>query len=123
MSSTSPLTSEKLAILCGQAALNKKAEDVVILDLRSVSTFTDFFVICSGNSEPQLKAIANELQEQLHKDYGRHPLRVDGVPFSQWVIVDFGDVLVHIFNQDKRALYALEDLWGEAPRLALPSEA
>ena len=88
-----------------------------------MSTFTDFFVICSGNSEPHLKAIANEIQEHLHKEHGRHPLRVDGIPFSQWVIVDFGDVLVHIFNEEKRALYALEDLWGEAPRLTLPIEA
>ena len=123
MPSTSSLTSEKLALLCAQAALDKKAEDPVILDLRGVSTFTDFFVVCSGNSEPHLKAIANELQDKVREELHTHPLRVDGIPFSQWVVVDFGDVLVHIFHESKRSLYALEDLWGEVPRLPLTPEA
>ncbi|MEI6712373.1 MAG: ribosome silencing factor [Verrucomicrobiota bacterium] len=123
MSSTSPLTSDQLATLCAQAAIDKKAVDLTILDLRGVSTFTDFFVICSGNSEPHLKAIAGEVQDKLRLEHQMHPLRVDGIPYSQWVIVDFGDVLVHIFHEEKRALYALEDLWGDVPRLAVPSEA
>jgi ribosome-associated protein len=120
MPSTSPLTSEQLALLCAQAALSKKAEDLVILDLRGFSTFTDFFVICSGNSEPQLKAIASETEDQLRVHHGRRPLRVDGFPLSQWVVVDYGDVLVHVFHTTKRAKYALEDLWGEVPRLPVP---
>jgi ribosome-associated protein len=120
MPSTSSLTSEQLAIFCAQSALNKKAEDIVILDLRGVSTFTDFFLICSGTSEPQLKAIANEIESQLRQEHGTKPRRVDGFPLSQWVVVDLGDVVVHIFHESKRRLYALEDLWGEVPRLALP---
>jgi ribosome-associated protein len=94
---------------------------VVVLDLRGISTFTDFFVICSGSSEPQIKAIADEIQEKMREHHQLKPLRVDGFPMSQWVVVDFGQVLVHIFHASKRYHYALEDLWNDAPRLALPS--
>ena len=88
-----------------------------MLDLRSISTFTDFFVICSGTSEPQLKAIANEIETRLREDHSVRPVAVDGFPASQWMILDFLQVVVHIFYQDKRAFYSLEDLWGDAPRI------
>ena len=78
-------------------------------------------MICSGTSEPHLKAIASEIQEKLRDKFETRPAAVDGFPVSQWVIIDYLSVLVHIFNQDKRAFYALEDLWGDAPRLELPS--
>ncbi len=117
------LTSEAIAILIAQAAQNKKAEDLVIMDLRGISNFTDFYVICSGNSEPQLKAIAEEIQTVLRLAHGVRARRVDGFPFSQWVIVDFDDVIVHLFHETKRAQYALEDLWGDAPRIAVPPTA
>lgn len=91
------------------------------LDLRAISSFTDFFVICSGTSEPHLKAIAGEIQERLKKDHGVAPHAVDGYPMSQWVVIDYGDVIVHIFHENKRAFYSLEDLWGDAPRLELPA--
>ena len=78
-------------------------------------------MICSGKSEPHLKAIASEIQEKLRDKFETRPAAVDGFPVSQWVIIDYLSVLVHIFNQDKRAFYALEDLWGDAPRLELPS--
>ena len=93
------------------------------LDLRGISSFTDFFVICSGTSEPHLKAIAGEVQERLKKDQGVSPSAVDGYPMSQWIVIDFYDVLVHIFHTEKRAFYSLEDLWSDAPRLALPAIA
>ncbi|NBV86850.1 MAG: ribosome silencing factor [Verrucomicrobia bacterium] len=112
--------SETVARLIAQAAQNKKAEDLVILDLRGISNFTDFYVICSGNSEPQLKAIAEEMQAVLRAEHGVRAKRVDGFPFSHWVVVDFEDVIVHLFHETKRAQYALEDLWGEAPRLEVP---
>jgi ribosome-associated protein len=102
-------------------AAGKKAEDIVALDLRGISTLTDFFVICSGQSEPQLKAIVNDLQEQLKKEHGLKPLAVDGFPMSQWVVADYGDVIVHIFHESKRKLYALEDLWSDAPRIDFSS--
>ena len=88
-----------------------------MLDLRDISTFTDFFVICSGSSEPQLKAIANEIETRLREDYSVRPLAIDGFPASQWMVLDFLQVVVHIFHQDKRAFYSLEDLWGDAPRI------
>jgi ribosome-associated protein len=90
---------------------------VVILDLRGISTFTDFFVICSGKSKPQLKAISGEIEERLKRDYGRSPTAVDGYPLSQWVVLDYADVLVHIFHESKRDFYSLEDLWSDAPRI------
>jgi ribosome-associated protein len=87
--------------------------------LRGISTFTDFFLVCSGTSEPHLKAIANELEERLWKDHHVKPLVVDGFPQSHWIVAHYGDVVIHIFAEEKRAYYALEDLWGDAPRLKL----
>ena len=110
------ITPEKLATICAELASNKKAENIVVLDLRGISTFTDFFVICSGTSEPQLKAIANELETRLREDHSVRPVAVDGFPASQWMVLDFLQVVVHIFHQDKRAFYSLEDLWGDAPQ-------
>lgn len=93
-----------------------------MLDLRGISTFTDYFVICSGTSEPHLKAIASEIQQKLKENFETRPAAVDGFPVSQWVIIDYINVLVHIFHSEKRSYYGLEDLWGDAPRLELPSE-
>jgi ribosome-associated protein len=89
----------------------------VILDLRGISSFTDFFVICSGTSEPHLKAIAGEIEQRLKEDHGIRPAAVDGFPASQWMVLDYLQVIVHVFHSDKRAFYGLEDLWGDAPRL------
>ncbi len=89
----------------------------MILDLRGISSFTDFFVICSGTSEPHLKAIAGEIEQRLKEDHGIRPAAVDGFPASQWMVLDYLQVIVHVFHGDKRAFYSLEDLWGDAPRL------
>jgi ribosome-associated protein len=99
-------------------ASNKKAEDIVVLDLRGISTFTDFFVICSGTSEPHLKAIAGEIEGGLREDHGVRASSVDGFPASQWIVLDYMQVIVHVFHREKREFYSLEDLWGDAPRLA-----
>ena len=115
---TQPIESESLARRCAQLAADKKAEDIVAIDLRGISSFTDFFLICSGTSEPHLKAIAGEIQDQLKKE-GVKPTAVDGYPLSQWVIADYSDVVVHIFHHEKRTFYSLEELWGDAPRLKL----
>ena len=93
----------------------------MVLDLRNISSFTDFFVICSGTSEPQLKAIASEIESRLREDYSLRPVAVDGFPASQWIVLDYLQVVVHIFHRDKRAYYSLEGLWGDAP--VLPSES
>jgi len=87
------------------------------LDLRAISTFTDFFVICSATSEPQLKAIANEIETRLREGHSIRPVAIDGFPASQWIVLDYLQVVVHIFHRDKREFYSLEDLWGDAPRL------
>ncbi len=87
-----------------------------MLDLRGISTFTDFFVICSGTSEPQLKAIAGEIEARLKADYKVKPMAMDGFPASQWIVLDYIQVVVHIFHHEKRSFYSLEDLWGDAPR-------
>ena len=88
-----------------------------MLDLRDISTFTDFFVICSAASEPQLKAIAGEIETTLKKEYSVRPIAVDGFPASQWIVLDYMQVIVHIFHAEKRAFYSLEDLWSDAPHL------
>jgi ribosome-associated protein len=91
----------------------------VAIDLRGISTITDFFLIASGTSEPHLKALAGELEGRLFKEHKIKPMAIDGFPKSQWIVAHFGDVIVHIFNHQKRAYYALEDLWSDAPRLKL----
>ena len=107
-----------LARQCIAAAEDKKAADPVILDLRAISTITDYLVICSAQSEPQLKAIANGVEQALKENLARHPLAVDGFPTSQWIVIDYGDVMFHIFHEQKRPVYALEDLWSDAPQVS-----
>jgi ribosome-associated protein len=114
---------EVLAKLCCEIASGKKAEQIVMLDLRGISTFTDFFVICNGASEPQLRAIANDLEDRLQKEHGVKPLAIDGFPLSQWVIADYGSVVVHVFHPEKRAVYNLEGLWKDAQRTNWSSAA
>ncbi len=113
------MTSEELATLCAGYASDKQAENIVALDLRGISTFADFFVICSGTSEPHLKAIAGEIEGRLRQEHDVRPHAVDGYPLSQWVVIDYSSVVIHIFHQAKREFYSLEDLWSDAPRLAL----
>jgi len=88
-----------------------------VLDLHGISSFTDFFVICSGASEPQLKAIANEIEIRLKEDHNVRAVAMDGFPASQWIVLDYLQVVVHIFHRDKRSFYSLEDLWGDARRV------
>ncbi|HEY2799600.1 MAG TPA: ribosome silencing factor [Chthoniobacterales bacterium] len=110
---------EELAITCAKLAFDKKAEAIVVLDLREISTFTDFFVLCSGTSEPHLKAIAGEIETRLREDDQVRPTAVDGFPASQWIVIDYLQVIVHVFHRDKREFYSLEDLWSDAPRLTI----
>ncbi len=114
---------EALARLCADGALDKKAGNVVILDMREISSFTDFFVIVSGTSDPQLKAIASSIRGKVRDATGLRPIAEDGIPGSQWVIVDYGSVIVHIFHEEKRGVYALETLWNDARRIdIIPQE-
>jgi ribosome-associated protein len=113
------LSSEELARACAGYAADKKAEDLVVLDLRGISSFTDFFVVCSGTADPHLKAISGSIREGLRDDCEVTPLAMDGSPSSQWMILDYIQVIVHIFHESKRDFYDLETLWNDAPRLKL----
>jgi len=116
------LDSRKLAFKLGELALSKKAEDIKILDLRKITTIADFFVICTGNSEPQVKAIANEILEGAKKD-GETVWHKEGTNMKSWVLLDFVDVVVHVFLKDTRAFYSLEKLWGDADISEITDEA
>jgi len=120
LSRSEPITPEELAKTAATLASDKKAEDIVVLDLREISTFTDFFVICSGTSEPHLKAIAGEIETRLREDHKTRPAAVDGFPASQWIVLDYMQVIVHVFHREKRDFYSLEDLWSDAPRVEIP---
>jgi ribosome-associated protein len=111
------MDSRKLAVLCRQLAENKKAEDSVILDVRELSSVTDYYVIASGTSEPHLRAIIDEVREQLQEKHGLKPKAVDGTLHTAWVVLDYFDVIVHVMRHDVRERYDLETLWGDAPRI------
>lgn len=110
---------ESLARACAAAAADKKAEDIVMLDLRGISTFTDFFVVCSGTSDPQLKAIASEIRTAVREKFGNGPLSEDGAAASRWIVLDYAQVVVHVFHFETREFYSIESLWGDAPRVDL----
>jgi len=101
-----------------EAALDKKAIDLVVLDLRKTSAFTDFFVICTGTNPRQVQAIADAVQDTLKKD-GIRPALVEGFDRAEWILVDYFDFIVHVFSPSTREFYSLERLWGDAERLEL----
>src|SRR5258707_5129245 len=111
------MDSRKLALLCRELADNKKAENIVILDVRDLSSVTDYFVIASGTSEPHLRAIVEEIIDRLRDDYDLRPVRKDGSVQGAWVVLDFFDVIVHVMRADVRERYDLERLWGDAPKV------
>jgi len=110
------MDSRKLALLCREFADNKKAEDIVILDVRELSSVTDYFVIASGTSEPHLRAIVDEIIDKLRDEHLR-PKSVDGTLRTAWIVLDYFDVIVHVMRGDVRERYDLETLWGDAPRV------
>jgi ribosome silencing factor RsfS/YbeB/iojap len=109
------MDSKKLALLCRKLAENKKAEKAVILDVRKLSSVTDYFVIVSGGSEPHLRAIVNEVTDQLREEQHLRPRSVDGDASAAWQVLDYFDVIVHVMRTDVREKYDLESLWGDAP--------
>ena len=111
------MDSKKLASLCRNLAENKKAEHIVVLDVRKVSSVTDYFVIATGSSEPHLRAIMNEITDTLRNDYDLRPRAVEGDLRTPWQVLDFFDVIVHVMREDVRQKYDLEGLWGDAPKV------
>lgn len=113
------MTGEETARLCAKYADDKKAEDIVILDVRGLSPITDYFVICTASAAPHLRAIHNEIQQQMELEHGQEVRWRDRNYESEWLVLDFTDVMVHIFQREKREFYALEELWGDAKRVPL----
>lgn len=109
----------KLAIQC---ASDKKAYDLVALDLRSIASFTEFFIIATGANQRQVQAIADEIKEQLKEQIGSRPVRIEGYASGEWVLVDYGDFIVHVFNKEAREFYDLARLWLDARKVELPAD-
>lgn len=110
------ISSKEKALILARAAQDKKAQDIVILDMRRVSNFTDYFLICSGGSQRKVRGIAEGILETLKKK-GIKVWHLEGYEQSMWILLDYGDVVVHIFYQKIREFYCLERLWGDAPRI------
>jgi ribosome-associated protein len=106
-------------LLLTRFALEKKARELVVLEVRELTSIADYFIICSGSSDRQVQSIAQGIEENLSEAY-HSPLSVEGVNRGHWVLMDFSDVIVHIFYEPVREFYDLEGLWGHAPRVELP---
>ena len=116
------LSPERLATTIAAHAADKKAIDIVALDLRGILGYTDFFVICSGNTDRQTKAIHDAIHLGLKKRHGVLPRRVEGLGEARWVLMDYLDVVVHVFTPETRDYYRLEALWGDVPRVEFDPE-
>jgi|SRR5690606_1066359 len=109
------MTADALSKVIIKGMEEKKASEILVLDLRKIkNAVTDFFVICSGNSDTQLEAISESIEEEVHKAGEKNAFRVEGKANGEWVLMDYSDVVVHIFLKDKRKYYGLEELWGDA---------
>jgi ribosome-associated protein len=115
----SEISSQERALLLSRFALEKKAYDLVLMEVREVSSIADYFIVCSGRSDRQVQSIAQGIEENLGKA-GIRPLSVEGTSHGHWILMDFSDVIVHIFYQPAREFYDLEGLWAHAPRVELP---
>jgi ribosome-associated protein len=112
---TRELSPEELALRIAEIASDKLAQDIRVFDLREIVSYTDYFVICSGGTERQTKAIHDAIHQELKDVHGRLPRRVEGLTESRWILMDYLDAVIHIFTPDARSYYRLEQLWGDAP--------
>jgi len=117
------LGSQELANEIARLAAEKKASEIVEIDLRGLVSYTDYLIICTGNTERQTKAIHDAIDEGLSREYAMNPRRVEGLPSARWILMDYLDVVVHIFTPAMREYYRLEALWGEAPARELGEPA
>ncbi|WP_442595068.1 ribosome silencing factor [Neobacillus sp. D3-1R] len=116
------MNNQNLLNVVYKAADDKIAEDIIVLNMKGISIITDYFLICHGNSDKQVQAIAKEIQEKAEEN-GFTVKRMEGFDEAKWVLVDLGDVVAHIFHKDERSYYNLERLWGDAPTVDLRSES
>lgn len=105
-----------------RSAGDKKAMNMVVLDLREIASFTEFFLIASGANQRQVQAIADEINEQLKKQLRRRPVRIEGYSAAEWILLDYGDFIIHLFDKDAREFYDLERLWRDTGRVDLPAD-
>ncbi len=117
------ISPQEIALALATAALDKKALDLAILDMRGLIDYADVFVICSGSNRRQVQAIAEAVRLAGKRDLGLAPAGIEGLQAARWVLVDFGDVVVHVFDAPLRGFYDLDGLWSDAPRLPLPEGA
>ncbi len=114
--------SSELAIIAARAASDKKAADPIAIEVSDLLIVTDYFLIVTGGTDIQVKAIAEEIEDRLREEAGVKPIGREGLPEARWVLLDFGDLVVHVFQPEEREFYRLEKLWGDAPRLKLPED-
>ncbi len=113
--------SRKRALQCLNASLEKKAKDIIVLNVKDISAFADYFIICSGTSDRQVRAVASAIQDNLKK-VGILPLGVEGEAAGRWILLDYDDVIIHVFLESVRTFYELERLWSGAPRMVVPDD-
>ncbi len=113
---------KKKVLLCVNAALGKKAKDIIILNMRKVSSFADYSVICSGNSDRQVQSIAQAVEENMKKN-GFLPLGIEGEKTARWILMDYADIIVHVFYEPIRDFYDIERLWSDAPKMEIDNDA
>lgn len=106
-----------LALVAAEAADDKKASDIQVLDVRELTVIADYFVICSGTSETQVKAIANGIEEDLSEKKDIHPQKIAGKQGARWILMDYADVIIHVFHKEEREFYELERLWADAEKI------
>jgi ribosome-associated protein len=118
-----PLTPEEMVAAMAELAADRKALDIVQLDLRGLIGYADYFLICTGRTDRQTRAIHDGIHQGLKSAHGLLPRRVEGATEARWILMDYLDVVVHVFTPDTREYYRLEQLWGEAPALAVGARA
>lgn len=117
------MESQQRALLCAEKVLDKKAFDVRVLDVRNLSSLTEFLVLASGSSDRQVQAAAESVHLGLKKEHDTMPLGIEGMREGRWVLIDYGDVMVHVFHEPVRSFYDLDGLWSDAKEIALDEAA
>jgi ribosome-associated protein len=112
---------KKRVLLCVNAALEKKAKDIIILNMQKVTSFADYSVICSGNSDRQVQSIAQAIEENMKKS-GFLPLGIEGEKTARWILMDYADIIVHVFYEPVRDFYDIERLWSDAPKMEIEND-
>lgn len=119
---TKKISTKKYVLMSVNAALEKKARRISILNVKKVSSISDYFIVCSGSSDRQVQAIASFIEETLKKE-GKRPLGIEGERIGKWILMDYGDIIIHIFYEPVRDFYDLERLWTDVPRVDIDDNA